>query len=98
MEAGPGAHFWAREISKLGHAARLMSPHFVKPYVKSNKNDANDRAASQFAHNLLLSRLSAETGQRREGTETPLSNPSIPKIPGATMIDFRSPDRPDSTI
>src|ERR1700676_1187458 len=45
MEAGPGAHFWAREISKLGHAARLMSPHFVKPYVKSNKNDANDAEA-----------------------------------------------------
>lgn len=45
MEAGPGAHFWAREISKLGHTARLMSPHFVKPYVKSNKNDANDAEA-----------------------------------------------------
>src|SRR6202049_2340900 len=45
MEAGPGAHFWAREIGKLGHEARLMSPHFVKPYVKSNKNDANDAEA-----------------------------------------------------
>ena len=39
MEAGPGAHFWAREIGKLGHVVRLMSPHFVKPYVKSNKNE-----------------------------------------------------------
>ena len=45
MEAGPGAHFWAREIGQLGHEARLMSPHFVKPYVKSNKNDANDAEA-----------------------------------------------------
>ena len=45
MEAGPGAHFWAREIGKLGHVVRLMSPHFVKPYVKSNKNDANDAEA-----------------------------------------------------
>lgn len=45
MEAGPGAHFWAREIGKLGHEARLISPHFVKPYVKSNKNDANDAEA-----------------------------------------------------
>src|SRR6516162_9096189 len=45
MEAGSGAHFWAREIGKLGHDARLMSPHFVKPYVKSNKNDANDAEA-----------------------------------------------------
>jgi transposase len=32
-------------ISKFGHEVRLMSPHFVKPYVKSNKNDANDAAA-----------------------------------------------------
>jgi transposase len=39
---GPGAHFWAREIAKPGHAAR---PHFVKPYVKSNKNDASDAEA-----------------------------------------------------
>ncbi len=45
MEAGPGAHFWAREIGKLGHATRLMSPQFVKPYVKSNQNDANEAEA-----------------------------------------------------
>lgn len=42
MEACGGAHFWAREINKLGHDARLMSPQFVKPYVKTNKNDFND--------------------------------------------------------
>ena len=40
-----GAHYWAREIAKLGHAARLMSPHFVKPYRKSQKNDGNDAEA-----------------------------------------------------
>ncbi len=42
MEACAGSHHWAREIEKLGHEARLMSPQFVKPYVKSNKNDYND--------------------------------------------------------
>ncbi len=42
MEACGGAHHWAREISKLGHEVRLMAPQFVKPYVKSNKNDFND--------------------------------------------------------
>ena len=42
MEACGGAHFWAREIKKLGHDVRLMSPQFVKPYVKTNKNDFND--------------------------------------------------------
>jgi transposase len=42
MEACGGAHYWARELSALGHTVKLMSPQFVKPYVKSNKNDAND--------------------------------------------------------
>ena len=42
MEACAGSHHWGREIEKLGHQVRLMSPQFVKPYVKSNKNDDND--------------------------------------------------------
>ena len=45
MEACSGAHYWAREIAKRGHEVRLMSPHFVRPYVKSNKNDARDAEA-----------------------------------------------------
>jgi transposase len=45
MEACGGAHYWAREMAKLGHRARLMSPQFVRPYVKSNKNDARDAEA-----------------------------------------------------
>lgn len=42
MEACGGSHHWAREIAKLGHEVKLMSPQFVKPYVKGNKNDYND--------------------------------------------------------
>jgi transposase len=45
LEACGGAHYWARELIKLGHEARLISPQFVKPYVKGNKNDANDAEA-----------------------------------------------------
>lgn len=45
MEACGGSHYWARELMKLGHDARLMAPQFVKPYVKSGKNDANDAEA-----------------------------------------------------
>lgn len=45
MEACGGAHYWARELSKLGHDVRLMAPQFVKPYVKSGKNDVNDAEA-----------------------------------------------------
>jgi transposase len=45
MEACGSAHYWGRELQKLGHTVKLMAPQFVKPYVKSNKNDANDAEA-----------------------------------------------------
>jgi transposase len=45
MEACSSAHYWARELQKLGHTVKLMAPQFVKPYVKGNKNDANDAEA-----------------------------------------------------
>jgi transposase len=45
MEACGSAHHWARELQKLGHAVKLMAPQFVKPYVKTNKNDMADAEA-----------------------------------------------------
>lgn len=45
IEASGSAHYWARVLGGLGHTVRLMAPQFVKPYVKSNKNDANDAEA-----------------------------------------------------
>ncbi len=45
MEACGTAHYWAREIQKLGHEVRLMNPSFVTPYRKSDKNDFNDAEA-----------------------------------------------------
>jgi len=45
MEACGGAHDWARKFRAMGHDVRLMSPQFVKPYVKSNKNDELDAEA-----------------------------------------------------
>jgi transposase len=45
MEACGGAHFWARKLQAFGHTVRLMAPQFVKPYVKSQKNDAADAEA-----------------------------------------------------
>ena len=45
MEACGSAHYWARELRVLGHEVRLIAPQFVKPYVKSGKNDANDAEA-----------------------------------------------------
>lgn len=45
MEACAGAHHWAREFQTRGYTVRLIPPQFVTPYVKSNKNDANDAEA-----------------------------------------------------
>jgi transposase len=39
LEACGGAHFWARELSALGHEVRLMPPQYLKAYVKTNKHD-----------------------------------------------------------
>lgn len=45
MEACATAHYWAREISALGHDVRLMPPSYVKAYLRRQKNDAADAAA-----------------------------------------------------
>ena len=45
LEACGAAHYWGRELRKLGHDARLMPPSYVKPYVKRQKNDAADAEA-----------------------------------------------------
>src|SRR5919201_5200636 len=45
MEACGGAHYWARRLRAHGHEVKLMAPQFVKPSVKSNKNDSRDAEA-----------------------------------------------------
>ena len=45
LEACASAHYWARELQALGHTVRLIPPQYVKPFVKTNKNDASDAEA-----------------------------------------------------
>jgi len=45
MEACASAHYWAREMVRHGHEVRLIAPHYVKPFVKRQKNDAADAEA-----------------------------------------------------
>jgi transposase len=45
IEACSSSHYWARQLLKFGHTVKLIAPQFVKPYVKGNKNDANDAEA-----------------------------------------------------
>ena len=45
MEACAGAHHWARQLMQQGYPVKIIPPQFVKPFIKSNKNDANDAQA-----------------------------------------------------
>src|SRR5919206_3426883 len=45
LEACAGAHYWGREIGKLGHTVKLIAPAYVKPFVKRQKNDTSDAEA-----------------------------------------------------
>ena len=45
LEAGGGAHDWAREIQQLGHAVKLIAPPFVTPYRQGHQTDRHDAAA-----------------------------------------------------
>lgn len=49
MEACASAHHWARELQRRGYRARLIAAQFVKPYVKSNKNDRVDAGTCPVA-------------------------------------------------
>ena len=45
LEACSSSHYWGREIGSLGHRVRLISPSYVKPYLKRGKSDAHDARA-----------------------------------------------------
>ena len=45
IEACSGSHYWARAFSQYGHNVKIMAPQYVKPYVKTNKNDMADAEA-----------------------------------------------------
>ncbi|WP_176598918.1 MULTISPECIES: IS110 family transposase [Sphingobium] len=49
MEACGSAHYWAREMVRLGHEVKLIAPHYVRPFVKRQKNDAADAEAIVIA-------------------------------------------------
>lgn len=68
MEACGSAHYWARELEKLGHQARIISPQFVKPYVKGGKNDANDaEAICEAASRPTMRYVAIKTAEQQSG-------------------------------
>src|SRR5499427_4596796 len=57
MEACAGAHYWAREIAKVGHQVRLIAPAYVKLFTKRQKNESEEQQANGIvfrARDLLV--------------------------------------------
>src|SRR5579859_5463961 len=71
LEACGGAHHWARKLQALGYRVKLIAPQFVKPYVKSNKNDANDAEAICEA----MSRAGRPREGDQRGRQVPATHP-----------------------
>jgi transposase len=67
MEACGGAHFWGREIEKLGHEVRLLPPAYVKPLVRRQKNDAADAEAICEAAQRPNMRFMAVKSEEKQG-------------------------------
>ncbi|SYX88958.1 Transposase for insertion sequence element IS1328 [Pseudomonas reidholzensis] len=66
MEACAGAHYLARELKAAGHDAKLISPQFVRPFVKSNKNDFVDaRAICEAASRPTMRFVAAKTVEQQ---------------------------------
>jgi len=72
MEACGGSHFIARKLTGLGHIPKLISPQFVRPFVKTNKNDfvdaeaiceAASRPSMRFVQPKMESQQAAYSGE-----------------------------------
>ena len=68
LEAGSGAHHWARCLAELGHDVRLMPPQYVWPCVKGNKRDAADAEACCEAVQRPGMRLVPVTSEAQQAT------------------------------
>ena len=72
MEACAGAHYWAREIAKLGHHVRLIAPAYVKPVIKRQKNDEADaEAICEAAQHALRSGQDRRAAGERHRVSSP---------------------------
>ena len=76
MEACGSANYWSRQFQKNGHVVKLISPQYVKPFVKTNKSDANDKNRTALVNQVrgLLAEYGIIVGKsvRRLRNQLPL--------------------------
>jgi len=102
MEACGGAHYWGREIGKLGHEVRLIPPAYVKPFVRRQKNDAADAEAICEAAQRPNMRVTPKACLRHDAGEERGEAERSGRLPGARASgpaahadDQRAPRSPD---
>lgn len=67
MEACTGSHYWARVFTRMGHTVQMIAPHFVKPFVRSNKSDRNDACAiSEAMHRPEMKFVGIKTIEQQD--------------------------------
>ena len=67
MEACASSHYFAREIKELGHDVKLMPPHYVKVYLRGQKNDYNDaRSIAEAVHAPGMRFVTAKTLEQQD--------------------------------
>lgn len=67
LEACASAHYWGRELERLGHRVKLIPPQFVKPYVQGNKNDYNDaRAIAEAATRPAMRTVNVKSVEQQD--------------------------------
>jgi len=66
MEACGSAHYWAREMVRLGHKVKLIAPQYVRPFVKRQKNDAADAEAIVIAAQRPEMRFVEQKSERQQ--------------------------------
>ena len=98
MEACASAHYWAREIQALGHEVRLIPPQYVRPFVKTNKNDAADAEAICEAVTRPTMRFAPAKSAEQQSVsliETPTRQHAMLPMAAAGADEAARPAQPD---